>query len=469
MLYSDEEIRFSEVVSALSFALDITEGQPEGHAARTCLIGMRLAEGLELSSTERSALFYALLLKDLGCSSNAARVCYLFAADDHTVKRDLKTTDWSNLLHAFQYVSRNVVPEGTSLKRAFQIVTVALEGSPKALMQARCERGAQIAQMLELPVATSEAILALDEHWDGRGGPSKLKREQIPLLARIAGLAQTFDVFFHSFGPIEAFEMARKRRGTWFDPALVDQLMRFEQDWGFWHQLSMPDPRGLLAEHEPADQVIMADDRRLDRVARSFAKVIDAKSPWTYNHSEQVAEIAGSLATILGLDERRRRDVIRAGLLHDIGKLGVSNRILDKPSGLTAAERAAISKHPEFTHRILSRVETFRDVAELAGAHHERLDGKGYYRGLTEDQLSIEARLVKIADVYQALSVDRPYRVALSWEAVQGIMRLELGTSICPEAYRALTHYVETGTTTPVEAVPAPASDLSPELLDLIA
>jgi len=214
------QIRFSEVVSALSHALDITEGQPEGHAVRTCFLGMRIAEEIGLSSEERSALFYALLLKDLGCSSNAAKVCYLFAADDQTVKRDLKTTDWSSLTQVFQYVTRNVVPEASSLRRAFQVVTVALEGSSTDLMQTRCDRGAQIALMLDLPIATAEAIRALDEDWDGRGGPAKMKRERIPLLERIAGLAQTFEVFFSSVGVTEAFEMARKRRGRWFDPPL---------------------------------------------------------------------------------------------------------------------------------------------------------------------------------------------------------------------------------------------------------
>src|SRR3954468_12096212 len=155
---SAEQIRFSEVVSALSHALDITEGQPEGHAVRTCFLGMRIAEEIGLPSEERSALFYALLLKDLGCSSNAAKVCYLFAADDQTVKRDLKTTDWSSLTQAFQYVARNVVPDGSALRRAFQVVTVAMEGNSNDLMQTRCERGAQIAQMIGLPPATADAI-----------------------------------------------------------------------------------------------------------------------------------------------------------------------------------------------------------------------------------------------------------------------------------------------------------------------
>jgi putative nucleotidyltransferase with HDIG domain len=196
----------------------------------------------------------------------------------------------------------------------------------------------------------------------------------------------------------------------------------------------------------------MADADRLDTVARAFAKVIDAKSPWTYNHSEQAAEIAGGVATVLGLDPLTRRNVVRGALLHDIGKLGISNRILDKAGGLTADERATISRHPAFTHGILSRVSAFADVAELAGSHHERLDGRGYHRGLTGERLPIEARIVKIADIYQALSVDRPYRAALSWDEVQAIMVPDLGTSICEDAYAGLSAYVEQGAVTPQES-----------------
>jgi len=273
--WQQEAVRFSEVVSAMSHALDITEGQPEGHAVRTCFLGMRIAEEIGLSSDERSALFYALLLKDLGCSSNAAKVCYLFAADDQTVKRDLKTTDWSDLTQAFQYVTRNVVPDGSALRRAFQIVTVALQGSSNELMQTRCERGAQIAQMLGLPRATADAILGLDEHWDGRGGPLGTRRLAIPLLARIAGISQTFEVFFSSVGVTEAYDMLRKRRGRWFDPALVDVMRNFEYDYRFWDSLTSADVATMLVEHEPQDRIIMAD------AGRCWPMLADAGRCWT--------------------------------------------------------------------------------------------------------------------------------------------------------------------------------------------
>jgi len=413
---------------------------------------MRIAGEIGLPADDRSALFYALLLKDLGCSSNAAKVCYLFGADDQTVKRDLKTTDWSSLTHAFQYVTRNVVPDGSALRRAFQIVTVALEGNTNELIQTRCERGAQIAQMLGLSTATADAIRSLDEHWDGRGGPTGLKRLDIPLLARIAGLAQTFEVFFSSVGLVESMDMLHKRRARWFDPALVDVVRSIEHDYPFWDRMASADVRTLLVEHEPRERIIMADAERLDTVARAFAKVIDAKSPWTFNHSEQVAEIAGNLATIMGMRGEQHRSVVRAALLHDLGKLGISNRILDKPAGLTAAERVEIGRHPEYTHRILREVAAFRDVAELAGSHHEQLDGCGYHRGLSAEDLPVEARIVKIADIYQALSVDRPYRGALSWEQIQEIMVPDIGPSICGDVFNALRVYVERGAITPLES-----------------
>jgi putative nucleotidyltransferase with HDIG domain len=456
------EIRFSEVISALSYALDITEGQPEGHAVRTCLIGMRLAEELGLSSEDRSALFYALLLKDLGCSSNAAKICYLFAADDRAVKRDFKTTDWSSVVEAFHYVARNVVPDAVPLRRAFQVLTVAMEGSTKELIQTRCDRGAQIAMLLDLPLATADAIRGLDEHWDGKGAPHGARGDAIPLLARIAGLAQTVEVFFSSVGEAEAFEMAARRRGSWFDPLLVDALRSIRSDRELWARVASPDPSIHLAPVEPEDRRIVADDARLDRVAHAFAKVVDAKSPWTFNHSEQVAEIAGDLAATLGLGPREGRDVVRGALLHDIGKLGISNRILDKPAGLSPEERAEIARHPEHTHRILSRVAALRDVAELAAAHHERLDGTGYHRGLTGEQLPLAARIVKVADIYQALSVDRPYRAALAWDEIRRIMVPDLGAGICPTVFEALEARAAAGAAAPVAGIPilgaAPAS-----------
>ncbi len=437
------DIPMSEVISALSYALDITEGQPEGHAVRSCLIGMRVAHEIGLGAEDRSHLFYTLLLKDLGCSSNAARTCALFGADDLAVKRTWKTTDWSSGWEAFLHVARNAEPDGSPLARARRVLSFAFAGEVGTeLVQTRCERGAEIARMLELAEPTAAAIRALDEHWDGGGKPDGLRGDGIPILARIASLAQTTDVFFTAYGAGAALDTARERAGRWFDPELVRALESTRADRAFWELLHQPDLRAAVAAVEPADRVLVADDARLDRIAEGFARVIDAKSPYTFHHSEGVAEYAAATGRALGMDAGELRELNRAALLHDIGKLGVSNRILDKPAKLTDAEMAVIRLHPEYTERILARVSRFRHLALVAGAHHERMDGKGYHRGVPAGGLPLAARVLAVADVCEAISAERPYRAALPREQVREIMRGLVGTSLCPESFAALEESV---------------------------
>src|SRR5215207_6628987 len=348
------EIALSDVIGGLSYALDITEGEPPGHAVRVCLIGMRLAQELQLDAAARSDLFYALLLKDAGCSANSARMAAIFAADDHVAKRTAKRIVWARRIAA---------PGGSARARLRQLLAVRDEGEvTRSLMQARCDRGAEIARMLGLPARTAEAIRALDEHWDGAGHPRGLRGEQIPLEARILCLAQTLEIFHAARGVEAAYRVAHRRRGGWFDPALVDAAEAFRRDDRFWASLAQPD----LAAAEPPDRVLTADARRLDRIADAFAAVVDAKSPWTFRHSDRTSVIATSIAETLGCDAATVTDLRRAARLHDIGKLTISNRILDKPTRLSDAEFAQVKQHPVFTHRILERVPGFRDLAPLA-------------------------------------------------------------------------------------------------------
>jgi HD-GYP domain-containing protein (c-di-GMP phosphodiesterase class II) len=436
----DSAFRTSEILSALSCALDITEGQPPGHAVRTCLIGMRIAELAGVPMEDRGALFYALLLKDLGCSSNAARLCSLFGADDRALKRDYKLTDWSRTGPSLAYALRNTVPGASPMARAFRVASMALKerDSGREMVQTRCDRGADIASMLGFTGATREAIRTLDEHWDGHGMPEGLSGSAIPLLGRIVGLAQSVEVFTSSFGVDTAIAVAIERRGRWFDPALVDALESFAGDDGFWTRLLGRSPERYLAALEPEDQILIADDERLDDIARAFARVIDAKSPFTYLHSERVAELAVTIGRRLHFDEVELRDLRRAGLLHDIGKLGVSTLILDKPARLTERERAEIRVHPAYTQRILERVTAFAGIVEIASSHHERLDGKGYHLGLPAERLSPMSRALAVADVYEALTADRPYRRGLPRNEAVAILRGQSGTALCAASVEAL-------------------------------
>jgi putative nucleotidyltransferase with HDIG domain len=397
------DIRLSEIVAALSHALDVTEGQPMGHAERSCLIGLRLADATDLGPERRSSLFYALLLKDAGCSTTSATTAEVFGSDELHVKREGRLVDPLRQLGAM-----------------------------------RCERGANIARAIDLDEDAARAIHELDEHWDGHGYPASLAGEAISPLARIICLAQAMEVFWQQGGAAAACAVARERRGTWFDPALVDAVAAFEHDRAFWASLHEPDVNAL----EPADRVQRADDARLDRVAEAFATIVDAKSPFTASHSAGVALIAEAVATTMGVDAGTCRLLRRAGLLHDVGKLGVSNRILDKPGKLDDEEWAAMRRHPELSRVILASVPALADVARLAGTHHERLDGSGYPDGLTATELDLADRILQVADVAEALSAERPYRAALGVDEVLSIMGRDAGPKLDAGAFAALAAWL---------------------------
>lgn len=422
----DGGVRLSEVVSALSYALDITEGQPMGHAVRTTLIGMRIASQFGLPDDQRSALFYALLLKDLGCSSNAARLASIFGADDQLLKHAHKLTDWRATTDAARYAFKYSLPGKGRVAKAWHMLMLGVkeQGLARSITQTRCERGADIATMLGLPAGTSEAIRALDEHWDGGGLPYGLIGSATPLLGRIACLAQSVEVFQGAFDVRTAYEMARARRGRWFDPVLVDALHAFELDGEFWTSLRDADTLTHVRELEPEDRVIYCDEYHLDTVAEAFAQVIDAKSPYTSRHSQNVAVIALNAASVMGIERKELLTLRRAALLHDIGKLGVSNSILDKPGTLDEEEWDSMRQHTRFSLEILKRVARFRQFAATAAAHHERLDGSGYHLGLGGDQLGQLARIIAVADVTEALAADRPYRPAMPVERVTETLRI---------------------------------------------
>ena len=421
------DLRLSEVVSALSYALDVTDGHDLGHAVRSCVIGMRLAEEVGLEVQQRSALFYGLLLKDAGCSSNAAKVAALYHADDHSVKRQVKLINHKKVPEALRYVWRNV--GGTGPRKVVHATTAILKGPriAKEMTLIRCERGADIVRMLDLPEETAQAVRSLDEHWDGRGHPDGLTGAEIPLLARILNVAQVLEVFNARQGLEAALETVQSRSGTWFDPMVVEALGALRDDEELWRTLASDRVEALVATLEPPDRMLTADEARLDRVAEAFALVIDAKSPYTARHSQRVAELAIGAATHLGFGEEELRDLRRAGLLHDIGKLSISNSILDKAGPLDDDEFAVMKSHPEFTRSILERIPRLASLAPVAAAHHEKLDGSGYPYGLRADDLDVAARSLVVSDIFEALTADRPYRAAMTTEEALALMEREVG------------------------------------------
>ncbi|CAA9491028.1 MAG: Response regulator [uncultured Solirubrobacteraceae bacterium] len=440
-----DEVRLSEVVGALSYALDLVEGQPAGHAARSCVIGMRIADAIGLPAAARSSLFYALLLKDAGCSANASLMADLFESDDRAVKRDVKLIDPSKPSEVVAYLYRNAAAGRGRARRSRQVLRLArsLPAANQEIFGVRCERGADVVRRLELGEEAAAAVRGLDERWNGTGSPLGVSGELIPLGGRILSLAQTVEVFHAAGGVDAALSVAETRSGSWFDPDLVAALLTLRED-PMWDALSRSERADeLVADLEPAERIRHADADRLDRIAEAFATVIDAKSPFTLRHSEGVADLAEGIARGMGYAGSALRDLRRAALLHDVGKLAVSNRILDKPGKLDAAEWAAMREHPAQTFAILDRVSAFRPIARVAASHHERLDGSGYHLGLGADQLPPAARILAVADVCEALMAKRPYRDALPVEQVLEIMRRDVPHKLDAAAFAALQGHLE--------------------------
>jgi HD-GYP domain-containing protein (c-di-GMP phosphodiesterase class II) len=439
-----ESLSLAQLMSAFSYALDITEGQPAGHCVRCCLIGTRLGRIIGLGERELWDLYYTLLLKDVGCSSNAARICELYMTDDLTFKRDFK---WVN--GGFPQVVRFVLDHtglGAGLIDKFKILMSSIltaEQAAQELISTRCQRGASIARRLRLGEGVAAGIHSLDEHWNGKGRPDRLARDSIPVYSRIALLAQVIDVFHTSGGPEVAIQEALSRRGSWFDPQLVDALVSLGPNDEMWALLRSDNLAEVVLAERPAQREVVVDEDYLDAVAAAFGEVVDSKSPYTAGHSGRVALYTDLIAAELGLDADRRRWLYRGALLHDLGKLGVSNAILDKPGKLDEGEWTAVRKHAEFTEQILSRIPQFQELARMCAAHHERLDGQGYPRGVTAEHIAIETRIITTADIFDAITAERPYRAAVSVAKTLDIMRAQVGSSLDAACFAALERIVK--------------------------
>ena len=225
-----------------------------------------------------------------------------------------------------------------------------------------------------------------------------------------------------------AIDVAHKRSKRGFDPALVVGLKELEHNGTSWKGLHEGD----------------ADEESLDRIAEGFASAIDAKSPFTHDHSRRVSALAVAIGERLGVSGHALVRLRRAALLHDIGKLGVPNHILDKPDRLTPAEWAVVRRHPQFTYDILDRVPIFREFAFDASCHHEKLDGTGYFRQLSGAAISQTARILAVADIVDALRAARPYRPGLPHAQVVDMLRTDRGRTLSADCVDAAIDVLET-------------------------
>ena len=437
-------IKLSELIAALSQALDITEGQPEGHCIRCCWIGMHVGRAIGMNEDDLWDLYYTLLLKDLGCSSNAARICELYLTDDLAFKQDYKAVG-DSLPQVLKFVLKHTGLKAGLAERFRAVMTILRDGPQIArdLVATRCQRGADIARLLRFPESVAAGIYSLDEHYNGQGKPDRVAGAAIPMFSRIALMAQVIDVFHTADGSRAARAEVRHRSGSWFDPQLVAAFEQVAESSDFWSMLRSENIGAAVSALEPAARIVPVDEDYLDDIAVAFGQVVDSKSPYTSGHSERVALYTDMIAEAMGMTPERRRWLKRGALLHDVGKLGVSNSVLDKAGKLDADEWLAVQMHAAFTEKILSRIDAFAELAVVAAAHHERLDGKGYPRGLADADISLETRIITTADIFDAITADRPYRGPIPIPKALDIMAETVGTAIDAQCFAALKAALE--------------------------
>ncbi|AFL89872.1 HD-GYP domain-containing protein [Terriglobus roseus DSM 18391] len=476
VLYSadGQPVTLGEILSALSFALDMTEGARPGHSLRACLIGMRLGKQIGLSSQALADLYYALLLKDIGCSSNSARMAGAFTAADQVVKQRFKFVDKEKLgkpnREALTFVWSNVAPTANVWSRIRQIYRmVRAPGNLTAeMVEERCESGALILDKLGMGIETCAGVYSLDEQWNGHGLPDHLVAQEIPLLGRVCAVAQHLDSFCSEFGSAKAMATLADRSGVWFDPDLVRAAESLHQQEALWENcVPGSDPRLLqtaVLALDPGSSTALAS-RHIDLICSGFADVIDAKSPFTHRHSVGTTEAAVLISNAMGLAPSRVDVVRRAAMLHDIGMLSVPNTILDKPAPLTREEWVVIHRHPVLSQEILSRVSAFSEIAILAGQHHEKLDGSGYPFHLHGQQLSIESRILTAADVFSALMESRPHRQDLSPAEILQQLEQDVPHRLDPACFDAIVSVLDQLAVLPLDDIPGRSADTIPELV----
>jgi putative nucleotidyltransferase with HDIG domain len=416
-----DSLPFSVLIPALSFALDLTEGRPMGHVLRSCAIGMRIGERARLSPGMLSHLYSALLLKDVGSSGNASR--YPFTLADTSPENICADAEDKNCSE-----QRQSLPISWGWAQSFPEIPNSLSNShdTDSFDSGRplpCERAARIARDFGLPFEVSEAIYQSDERWDIAKPTHGRQLEEISLLARIIKIAQTLDIASERYGPATAIDLVSRRCSRWFENTGIAASDLLHDQHELWNELESPEILSHVIDIAPERYKQCPNIFLVDNICLAFAEVVDAKSPFTFTHSTGVARTAVSVATVMGLSPHEIKLMERAALLHDIGKLGVPNVILEKPGKLTSWEWQCIYKHPQYTRKILDKIPGFDEIAEVAAAHHEKLDGSGYPRGLRASELPMLARILTVADVYDALSSSRPYRQKLGREEVLKLMQ----------------------------------------------
>jgi HD-GYP domain-containing protein (c-di-GMP phosphodiesterase class II) len=420
---AEQPIRATEVVGALSLATDLGTGQPLEHALRTAVLAVRLGELAGASAQELGDAHYVALLHSSGCTSDGHETASLFG-DDILPRAAFALVDPGRQDEVLAFLREHVGGGRDPVTREAMLDHVLAEG-PGPIRQtfaAHCEVAQRFAGWLGFGAGTRAALGFVFERWDGHGFPGAARGEAIPLAARLLHVARDVSVFLSAGGPSDARAVVERRSGTAYDPGLAelaarsfDELVGALDETRMWKQ---------ALETEPSPRIWISGGQ-VDAAFTAIASFTDLKSPWLRGHSLGVAELAEAAAWRAGLSADVVTRLRRAALAHDLGRVGVSNAIWEKPGPLGFGEWERVRLHPHFTERAFALSAALAPIGVLAGSHHERLDGSGYHRGTRAPGLERDACILAAADCYQAMREQRPHRPALDPPAAEAELQRE--------------------------------------------
>jgi HD-GYP domain-containing protein (c-di-GMP phosphodiesterase class II) len=464
---ADNEVRLADLLCALSVTLDLAMAQPPEKSIRSCLIAVDLARRLGLPDAEVSDVYYATLLRHLGCTATAHEETFLVGPNELALRPQAERTDGGNRREALALLLQS--GQGAGIQRPRYLLRTLRAGSEgeRTILRAICEVASMLAERLGLGPGVVGALYQLLERWDGSGTPQGLAGDDISRPARIAEVA-TQAVIFHGIGGTSAaVEVIRRRSGGMLDPAVASefqpaasQLLSSLESMDVWQA-------ALDAEPSPHRRIAAT---ALDDVARAFADFVDLKSPYLLGHSTEVADLAEGAGHRLKLSRDDRAQLRQAALFHDLGRVAVATGVWEKKGPLTRSEWEQVRLHPYHTERILSRSHLLAPLGRLAGQHHERCDASGYPHAVHAGDMGVAARILAAADVYQAMTQDRPHRAALSPAQAADGLTAEAGAGrLDAECVRAVLEAAGHRASTVARVRPGGLSDREVEVLRLLA
>ncbi len=383
---------FSELMTALSLMMDLDENRKLYHAWRVAILAERMS--LKILPEYRTQIFYAGLLHDIGAIS----------LKDHVIH-------YPDLQEHFK----------------------------NPVLLNHCEKSAQIVKEIGPLSAASQMILDHHEYWNGIGYPKGKKGQNINLGGQILRIADTFDILARSKPRLD-FDGIKKslteRRGKEFSHMMCDLAISTLEEDGFFEEIINENKVSVLLPkiiNELPDLDLSSCDNDVRSAVRVFAQVIDAKHSYTAGHSERVANYTYTLARALDIPEDEAEKYEIAAYLHDAGKVAVSKAILNKPASLTVDEYSCMKRHPVYTMEIISMVTELKDLVRIAGGHHEKYDGSGYPDGSRGQNIPIGARIMAVADSFDAMTSPRPYQKTKTKEEAKEELLKCSGSQFDPE------------------------------------